>query len=83
MVMHILIIAISHKRCLQSTPGSCDMLFGTWSQTHAYNRSDCMETRLYSRHVLCKAWFSLDRNTIVKSHDENRLWLTANVLVKI
>ena len=24
------------------------MLFGTWSQAHAYNPSDCMETRLYS-----------------------------------
>ena len=43
-----LIIAISHKRFLQSTPGSCNtgMLFGTWSQAHAYDPSDYMETRL-------------------------------------
>ena len=25
---------------------SCNMLFGTWSQAHAYNPSDYMETRL-------------------------------------
>ena len=32
---------------------------------------------------LCKAWFPLDCNAIMKSHDENRFWLTANVLVTI
>ena len=26
--------------------GSCNMLFGTWSQAHAYDPSDYMETRL-------------------------------------
>ena len=30
-----------------------------------------------------EAWFPLDRNAIVKSHDYNRFWLTTNVLVKI
>ena len=34
-------------------------------------------------YMQAKAWFPLDRNAIVKLHDENRLWLTANVLVKI
>ena len=46
-----------------------------------------------SRRVLCskawspysrkgrKAWFPLDRNWIVKSHDQNRFWPTANVSV--
>ena len=29
------------------TWGSCNMLFGTWSQAYAYDPSDYMETRLY------------------------------------
>ena len=29
------------------------------------------------------AWFPLDRNAVVKSHDQNKFWLTANVLVTI
>ena len=43
-----LIIAITHKRFLQSTPEdrSCNMLFGTWSQAHAYDPSDYIEIRL-------------------------------------
>ena len=30
-----------------------------------------------------KARFPLDRNAIVKLHDQNRFWFTGNVLVKI
>ena len=29
------------------------------------------------------AWFPLDRNAIVKSHDQNRFWLTLNVSLYI
>ena len=50
-----LIIAISHKRdfCNRHLE-SCNMLFGTWSQAHAYDPSDYMETMqalmlMYSR----------------------------------
>ena len=34
------------------------------------------ETRPY-------AWFPLDRNAIVRSHQQNRFWITANVQFKI
>ena len=47
-----LIIAISHKRFLQSTPqGAVIWLFGTWSQAHAYDPSDYMETRLKAESI--------------------------------
>ena len=47
MVTVFLIIAISYNKFLKSTPlGTCIMLFGTWSQAHAYDLSDYMETML-------------------------------------
>ena len=41
MITHV----FDNSNLSQETLGSCNMLFGTWSQAHAYDSSDYMEGR--------------------------------------
>ena len=55
----------------------------SWT-TLNFNRSHLGMISSYVTGVfIALAWFSLDRNAIVKSPGENRFWFTENVLVKI
>ena len=46
MVMHVFDNSNLSQDFCSLHLGSCNMLFGTWSQAHAYDPSDYMETRL-------------------------------------